>query len=83
MFYNLKNLNNLNIIIIIINSDLRPTYLLSNQIGCWEGGKGGGYPLPNHPIWLDNKYNIYPLIYIHSYISTHIYPPVPGASPCW
>ena len=42
------------------------TTLLSNQIRCWEGGMGGGYPLPNHLIWLDNK-----LINIHSLISTH------------
>ena len=63
----LNSLTNIIIINIIINSEFVQTLLLSNQIRCWEGGMGGGYPLPNHLIWLDNKYNIYPLIYIHSY----------------
>ena len=55
----LNSLNNITInIIITINSDLSP-HLLSNQIRCWEGGMGEGYPLPDHLIWLDNKSNIY------------------------
>ena len=62
----LNSLTNIIIINIIINSEFVQTLLLSNQIRCWEGGMGGGYPLPNHLIWLDNK-----LINIHSLISTH------------
>ena len=75
IFYNyflttlIRPLNSLtNIIInnININFEFVQTLLLSNQIRCWEGGMGGGYPLPNHLIWLDNK-----LINIHSLIFTH------------
>ncbi len=56
--------------IAIINSDLIPQYLLSNQIRCWEGGREGGIPSPTILSgWIIN------LIDIHSYISTtHIYP---------
>ena len=62
----LNSLTNIIIINININSEFVQTLLLSNQIRCWEGGMGGGYPLPNHLIWLDNK-----LINIYSLISTH------------
>ena len=47
----LDSLVHIMIIVIIINSTLIRTYLLSNQIGCWEGdGRGVSPPQPSYLI---------------------------------